>query len=72
MAIVSKDTTKKQVIDLTGPEGNAFFLLGTARKLCKQLDLDVNQVYGEMTTGSYENLIETFDKHFGHIIDLER
>ena len=72
MAILSKDTTKKQVIDLTGPDGNAFFLLGTARKLCKQLDLDVNQVYGEMTTGSYENLIETFDKYFGSIIDLER
>ena len=72
MAIKNKDTTKKQVIDLTGPEGNAFFLLGTARKLCKQLDLDVNQVYGEMTTGSYENLIETFDKYFCIIIDLER
>ena len=72
MAIVSKDTTKKKVIDLTGPDGNAFFLLGTARKLCKQLDLDVNQVYGEMTTGSYENLIETFDKYFGSIIDLEK
>ena len=72
MAIVSKDMTKKRVIDLTGPDGNAFFLLGTARKLCKQLDLDVNQVYGEMTTGSYENLIETFDKYFGSIIDLER
>ena len=72
MAIKSKDTTKKQVIDLTCPEGNAFFLLGTARKLCKQLDLDVNQVYSEMTTGSYEELITAFDKHFGHIIDLER
>ena len=72
MAIVSKDTTKKQVIDLTGPEGNSFYLLGLARKLCKQLDLDTTQVYGEMTTGSYENLITAFDKHFGSIIDLER
>ena len=72
MAIVSKDTTKKQVIDLTGPEGNGLYLLGLARKLCKQLDLDTNQVYREMTTGSYEELITAFDKHFGHIIDLER
>ena len=72
MAIISKDTTRKQVIDLTGPQGNSFYLLGLARKLCKQLDLDVNQVYGEMTTGSYEELITAFDKHFGSIIDLER
>ena len=71
MAILERQE-RRTVIDLTGPQGNAFFLLGTARKLCKQLDLDVNQVYGEMTTGSYENLIETFDKYFGSIIDLER
>ena len=71
MAILKKEP-RRQVIDLTGPEGNAFYLLGLARKLCKQLDLDTTQVYGEMTTGSYENLITAFDKHFGHIIDLER
>ena len=73
MAIITKDnTTKKQVIDLTGPYGNAFYLLGLARKLCKQLDLDVNQVYGEMTAGSYENLINVFDNYFGLVVDLER
>ena len=72
MAIVSKDTAKKQVIDLTGPEGNAFFLLGTASNLCKQLDIDEESVLEEMKSGGYENLINTFDKHFGSIIDLER
>ena len=71
MAILKKEP-RRRVIDLTGPEGNAFYLLGLARKLCKQLDLDTTQVYGEMTTGSYENLITAFDKHFGSIIDLER
>tara|TARA_B100000287_G_scaffold192172_1_gene181334 strand:- start:65 stop:283 length:219 start_codon:yes stop_codon:yes gene_type:complete len=72
MAILSKDTTKKQVIDLTGPEGNAFFLLGTASNLCKQLDMDDESVLEEMKSGDYENLIETFDKYFGELIDLER
>jgi len=72
MAIVSKDTTKKQVIDLTGPEGNAFFLLGTASNLCKRLDMDDESVLEEMKSGDYENLIETFDKYFGELIDLER
>ena len=39
MAILKKDTMRKQVIDLTGPQGNAFYLLGTAMNLCKQLKL---------------------------------
>ena len=72
MAILSKDTTKKQVIDLTGPQGNAYFLLGTASNLCKQLDMDDESVLEEMKSSDYENLIETFDKYFGSIIDLER
>ena len=37
MAILKKDTYKKQVIDLTGPDGNAFYILGTAMNLCKQI-----------------------------------
>ena len=72
MAIVSKDTTKKQVIDLTGPEGNAFSLLGTASKLCKQLGMYDTLVVDEMTSGDYEHLIKTFDTYFGDYIDLER
>ena len=44
MAILTKDTTKKITIDLTGPQGNAFYLLGTAMKLCKQIGLNVNAV----------------------------
>ena len=72
MAILKKDTYKKQVIDLTGPEGNAFYLLGTAMKLCKQIGLDVNAVLKDLKGGDYEHLITRFDYHFGMIIDLER
>ena len=74
MAILTK-TEKKQVIDLTGPQGNAFYLLGTANNLCKQLDLDDNtkqKISDEMTSGDYEHLIKTFDYYFGDFIDLER
>ena len=72
MAIISKDTTRKQVIDLTGPQGNAFYLLGTAMKLSKQIGLDVNKVLDDMKSGDYEHLITRFDYHFGSVIDLER
>jgi len=75
MAIISKDTTRKQVIDLTGPQGNAYFLLGTASNLCKQIGIsehETNSILEEMKSSGYTNLIETFDRHFGMIVDLER
>ena len=72
MAIVSKDTTKKRVIDLTGPDGNAFVLLGIAKGLCKQLEIEDDIILDDMKSGDYEQLIETFDNYFGDLIDLER
>ena len=71
MAILTKEP-RKQVIDLTGPQGNAFYLLGTASKLSKQIGLDVNKVLDDMKSGDYEHLITVFDTYFGDIIDLER
>ena len=75
MAIISKDTTRKQVIDLTGPDGNAYYLMGTACNLMKQLKFtpeEADGVLDEMKSSDYENLIKVFDKYFGSIIDLER
>ena len=74
MAILTKQP-RKQVIDLTGPQGNAFYLLGLATKLCKQIGIgehETDSILEEMKSNGYTNLIETFDRHFGMIIDLER
>jgi len=57
---------------LTGPQGNAFSLLGTAKKLASQLGLDGNQIMDEMMSGDYENLLQVFDKNFGSIVTLYR
>ena len=59
-------------IDLTGPDGNAFVLIGTAGKLAKQLRLDKGKIQAEMMSGDYENLLKVFDKHFGHFVTLYR
>ena len=75
MAILKKDKYKKQVIDLTGPDGNAYYILGTAMKLCKQIGIDserTEEILTELKSGDYEHLIKTFDKYFGTAIDLER
>ena len=57
-------------IDLTGPDGNAFVLIGIAGNLAKQLNLDKNKIQKEMMSGDYENLIKVFDKHFGDFVTL--
>ena len=60
------------VIDLTGPEGNAFALMGYAKRYAKQLGLDGKAIQNEMMQGDYEHLLEVFDKNFGDFIILER
>ena len=72
MAIKSKVTKSTIEIDLTGPDGNAFVLIGKAGNLAKQLGLDKAKIQSEMMSGDYENLVNTFDKHFGHFVTLYR
>ena len=73
MAIKSKSENYRDlVIDLTGPDGNAFALMGYARNLSKQLGLDFNKIQTEMTSGDYENLIEVFEENFGEFVTLYR
>ena len=68
-------TTSEIVIDLTGPEGNAFVLLGYAQKFAKQLGYDreeIDELKSKMQSGDYENLVQVFDDHFGQYVILER
>ena len=58
------------VIDLTGPDGNAFVLIGKAGNLAKQLGLDSKAIQAEMMSGNYDQLVKTFDKHFGDFVTL--
>jgi hypothetical protein len=73
--IREKKPRKEIIIDLTGPEGNAFSLINLAQKLAKQLEYQPEErgkLTAEMMSGDYENLIEVFDKHFGSFVILER
>ena len=73
--IRKKQPQKEIIIDLTGPDGNAFALMGYARRFVKQLGYskeDQDQLLGLMTSGDYENLLEVFDDHFGSFVILER
>jgi len=70
--IKSKKQSLGIEIDLTGPDGNAFMLIGKAGNLARQLGLDGKAIQKEMMEGDYEHLVATFDKHFGHFVTLYR
>ena len=72
MVIRAKQQVSEIVIDLTGPEGNAFCLMGYAKKLSRQLGLNSSDITSEMMNGDYEHLLEVFDKYFGDYVVLER
>ena len=57
-------------IDITGPDGNAFSLIGYAKNFAKQLDMDGSAVTKEMMAGDYDHLLDTFEKHFGSIVEI--
>lgn len=70
-----KERTGPIVIDLTGPDGNAFALMGYARNFAKQLGKDNEEIrvlINEMMSGDYENLLQVFDREFGEFVILER
>lgn len=75
-----KDKRKVGIeIDLTGPDGNAWFLMGTTRNLIKELNklrgniyLNEAEIMADMMSGDYEHLLEVMEKHFGHIITMYR
>ena len=70
--IRTKQPQTEIVIDLTGPDGNAFALMGYAKRLAKQIGIEPQPIIEEMMSGDYENLLEVFDRNFGDFVILER
>ena len=62
-------------IDLSGPEGNAFVLLGYAQRWCRELGYDdfrTKCILEEMKLTDYEGLLHTFDREFGGFVTMYR
>ena len=59
-------------IDLSGPDGNAFVLIGYANNLAKQMDLDGKAIVNDMMSRDYDHLLEVFENNFGMVVRLER
>lgn len=72
MTISKKTGFELPVIDLSGPEGNAFCLLAYADRWGRQLGKDTKDIQKRMRSGDYENLVKVFDEEFGDFCTLLR
>ena len=57
-------------VDLTGEEGNVFYLIGLARKLAPKLGLVVETITDGKMFDDYTHAIRTFDAYFGDYVTL--
>ena len=59
-----------RVIDLQGPDGNAFFLMGQAESWLRQMDRrdEFRAMRTEMMSGDYNNLLRVFQTKFGDLV----
>ena len=70
--MIREKQSEVNIIDLTGPQGNAFYLMAYANKNARKIGLVGSAIIEEMKQGNYEHLVETFDRYFGDYVILER
>jgi|LakMenEpi03Aug12_release.lakeMendotaPanAssembly.Ray.scaffolds.fasta_scaffold2467814_1 hypothetical protein len=64
---------EKQIIDLAGHQGNAFYLLGAASVFAQKLGytlLEIDALNAEMKSSDYTHLLEVFETHFSEHVTL--
>jgi hypothetical protein len=53
------------ILDLKGPDGNAFVLLSVAKDLSHKNKFNWDNIYSELTKSDYENLVNVMENYFG-------
>ena len=67
-----RNDVDKMVINLDGPDGNAFSWMAYARRFAKDMGYASDEaILNNMRSGDYTNLVKTFDKYFGEYVILE-
>ena len=59
-----------RTIDLAGPEGNAYALMGYAKMWGKQLGKNTDDIINRMKSDDYENLVNVFVEEFQDICEV--
>lgn len=63
----------KTQINLSGPDGNAYALMGYASRFGKQLEKSKDEIAAiltDMQSSDYDHLLDVFRNHFGDFVDL--
>lgn len=72
LMIVKKEKKEMPiVVDLDGPEGNAYSLLSMASRWCQDIGMDFEPIREELTSGDYVHLLRRMDYHFGGYVTFE-
>ena len=72
--MIRNTTVEKNIINLDGPDGNAFVLMGCAKRLAREVGYasdEVEIMFKKMMSGDYKKLVKTFDEYFGGYVVLE-
>ena len=70
--MIRRKKERKPVINLDGPDGNAFALMAYAKRFAKDMGYVSDEaILNNMKSGDYTNLVRTFDKYFGEYVILE-
>lgn len=54
----------KPKLNIIGKDGNAFAILGAARVVARDNDMDFKQISEEAMSGDYDHLLSTMMKYF--------
>jgi len=69
--IINPIENPRPVMDLRGPDGNAYVIIGRARQYAKLVDMTPEDITKEMTgLHGYTEVVRYFHKKFGDIIDI--
>ena len=64
----------KTVINLDGPDGNAFALMAYAKLYARDVGYasdEIEYMVAKMRSGDYKNLVKVFDEYFDGYVVLE-
>lgn len=68
------DPNQKHIIDLDGPEGNAWGLMANFSHILKQSKMPeerIDELLQKMRSGDYTNLVCIFNRYLGSVIELQ-
>ena len=63
------------IVDLSGPQGNAYALMGVARSIGRELNRpynEIKEVETKMMSGDYDNLVKVLFLEYGEFIQFKK